>query len=491
MRQINLLEHSANKYPDKIAIKDNFCDLTYNQLLSKVEQLSENLTFAGSQKGVTVAIVLPYSASYLISFFAIAATSAINLPLSSKMTIYEIFGFLKKANVSIIITEESFLNHLLVQWCKEEHISIITIEINQNSVMKINTISLCSPRIDSNNNDVTLMISTSGTTSKPKIVMLTDNQLLSNMFTYRQVMNFDQPNIVYCSLPLHHIYCISAQLLTHISLGDTLIVKSNPFFIKDFFIAVHTHKITITSFVPYMAMLMAEYPEPEQFNLSSLKYITLAGAKTPKSVYEKLIQLFDNIKFINTYGLSEASPRISIAAPEPDKFPIDSVGKAMPGINIRIIDNNGNVLPTGSEGEIEVQGSNIFKGYYNYPTLTKQTIVNGWLRTGDIGKLDTEGNLYIIGRKKEIILCGGENIYPDEIEDALLENKIIKDTAIIGIPDNMLEEVPCAFVVPQNNFCNEIDILDFCRKRLSSSKIPRKVFFVDEIPKVELPRLHV
>ena len=484
MGLIDLLKRSATKYPDRLAVKDDVCEMTYTQLLSNAQQLSGYLKSAGCGPGVKIAVALPNQGAYFASFFAVSAAGATIVPMSSKMTAYEAAGFIKRAEVSLVLTERSFAGKLAEQLGDIEQIAIVTIEQNADSTFKIDTFASSKLRQDIDNTDVALMVYTSGTSGQSKIVMLTDDQLISNMFIYRAVTDFDRHNIVYCSLLLHHIYCICAQVLTHISLADTFIVKNSPFFIKDFLKAVQNHKVTITAFVPYMAILMAEYPQPDQFDLSSLKYITLSGAKTPKLIYQKLTQTFGHIKFINTYGMSEAGSRISIAAPEPGEFPAESVGRPIPGVKVRITDENREVLPTDCTGEVEVKGSGVFKGYFNQPQLTTETIMDGWMRTGDLGRLDAQGNLYLAGRKKEVILCGGENIFPAEIEETILENGSISEVAVIGLPDDRLEEVPCAFVVSKDGFCNEADIINFCRKRLSSFKVPRKVLFADRIPKL-------
>ncbi|MHC4737928.1 MAG: class I adenylate-forming enzyme family protein [Planctomycetota bacterium] len=484
MRLIDLLQRSSTKSPGRIAVKDDVCEMTYAQLLSNVEQLSGYLKSAGCRPGVKIAVVLPNSAVYFASFFAVSAAGATIVPMSSKMTAYEAASFIKRIDVSLVLTEKSFAGKLAEQLDDKEQIAIATIEQDADSALKVETFAAGHLRTDGDNSDIALMVYTSGTTGQSKIVMLTADQLISNMFVYRAVTDFDRPNVVYCSLLLHHIYCICAQVLTHVSLGDTFIAKDRPFFIKDFFKAVQSHKITITAFVPYMAILMVEYPDPYQFDLSSLKYITLSGAKTSRHIYQKLTRTFGHIRFINTYGMSEAGSRISIAAPEPGEFPVESVGRPIPGVAVRITDENRNVLPAGLTGEIEVKGSGVFKGYFNQPQLTSETIIDGWMRTGDLGRMDTQGNLYLSGRKKELILCGGENIFPAEIEETLLENGFVRETAVIGIPDDRLEEVPCAFVVSRDGFCSEADIINFCCKRLSSFKVPKKVFFTDKIPKL-------
>ena len=489
MRLIDLLKRSAAKYPNRIAVKDDICEMTYAQLLSNTLRLSDYLKLAGCGPGVKIAIALPNQTAYFTSFFAISQAQATIVPMSSKMTAYEAAGFIKRADVSVVLTEKKFAKKLTEQLDNKNQIAILTIKQYAGFAFQIETFAPAPPRPDAENTDVALMVYTSGTTGQSKIVMLTDDQLISNMLIYTAVMDFNEHNIVYCSLLFHHIYCICAQILTHIKLGDTFIVKDGPFFIKDFFKAAQKHKVTITAFVPYMAILMAQYPNPENFDLSRLKHITFSGAKTPKLIYLKLTQTFSHIKFINTYGMSEAGSRISIAAPNPHKFPAESVGKPIPGVKVRITNDKKNILPHDHTGEIEVKGSGICKGYFNQPKLTKETIIDGWLKTGDLGRMDAKGNLYILGRKKETILCGGENISPTEIEETILQNDAITEAAVIGLPDDKLEELPCAFVVSKDDTCSETDIINFCRKRLSSFKVPRNIFFIDKIPKLTTSKI--
>ena len=384
----------------------------------------------------------------------------------------------------MVVTEKSFAGKLAEETGDKNQILTVILEQGADCILKIETFVSGLVKVDSNDTDAALMVYTSGTTGQSKIVMLTDDQLISNMFIYRCVTDFETPNIVYCSLLLHHIYCICAQILTHINLGDTFIVRDRPFFIKDFFKAAEKNGVTITAFVPYMAALMAEYDNADQFDLSSLKYVTLSGAKTPKMIYQKLTKTFSHVRFINTYGMSEAGSRISIAAPEPSDFPVESVGRPIPSVEVRISDDNGRILPAGHTGQIEVKGSGVFKGYFRQPRLTQETIVDDWLKTGDLGRLDKMGNLYLVGRKKEMILCGGENIFPAEIEETLLENSLIKEAAVIGIPDDRLQEVPCVFIVSRSSSCCQESVISFCRKRLSNFKVPRKVFFTDQLPKL-------
>ncbi len=486
MRIIDLLTNSAARWPKRIAMKTENARMSYRQMLLEVQSLAEQLKSAGCRPGVKVAIVFGNSIEYLLSFFAISDAYGIIVPLSESMTPYEVARRIEGADVSIVITRRKCGERLLCTLSDRREITLIYVRHDFNKKLEIETTILGNCKADKENSDVALMVSTSGTTGLPKITMLTDTQLISNMLSYRSLMAFGDLNIVYCALPFHHIYCICAQILTHMSLADTFVISDKPFFVKDFLMAVEMHKINITAFVPYMGTLMAEFPDPHTLNLRSLKYVIFSGAKTPKSTYMSLAKKYHWVRFINTYGMSEAGSRISIAAPSPSRFPIESVGKPIPNVAVRIVNDSGNILPVSEIGEIQVKSSGVMKGYYKEPDLTASTIVNGWLKTGDIGKVDEEGNLFLVGRKKDIIISGGENIFPLEIEECLLEHPAIDHAAVVAKEDKLLQEVPCAFVV-RHGACGEFtttDIVKYCRSRLSSHKIPRVIRFLDKLPKL-------
>jgi long-chain acyl-CoA synthetase len=490
MKLIDLLKNSADKQPSPIAIKTSELELSYHQMLLEVHTLSSYLQSLGCQAGVKVAIVLGNCPEYFISFFAISAAGGTILPLSIHMTSYEILNSVQRADTSIVLTTPACSKRLVKDWRDQKKITLVSVAYQPDTSLQLET-NLYGPSvIDDQNTNVALMVYTSGSTGLPKIVMLTDHQLISNMFIYRSMMGFTAHNMVYCSLLLHHIYCICAQVLTHISLGDTFILSDKPFFIKDFLTAVEAYEITITAFVPYMAMLMAEFPMSQDYNLDSLKYVTLSGAKTPKLTYLQLVERFKNIHFVNTYGMSEAGSRICLAAPLWQHFPAESVGPAIPGVDIRIMDEDGQVLPVGSTGEVQVKGPGVMKGYYKQPMLTAETLADGWLKTGDLGKLDDNGNLFLIGRKKDIIISGGDKIYPLEVEECLLAHPAVLEAAVIPRSDPKLQEVPYAFIVKKaSHEVSATELLRLCRQRLSSHKVPRAICFLEVLPKLTASKI--
>ncbi|MHC4743412.1 MAG: class I adenylate-forming enzyme family protein, partial [Planctomycetota bacterium] len=345
MKIIDLLQNSSAAEPHRTAIRSGDSEISYEQVDSLVFRLSDRLRAVGCRSGVKVAVVLDNSAEYLISFFAVSAAEGIIVPLSSRMAPIETAGYIDRTDVSIVITNRAIWKRTSERLHICGKVTVIYVERAPEGNLELETGALGDCNIDRENSDVALMLPTSGTTGRPKIVMLTDSNLLSNMSTYRSLMGFDGHNTVFCALSLHHIYCICAQILTHISRADTFVLSSGPFFAKDFLKAVGAYGITITAFVPYMAILLAEYPDPGSFDIESLKYVTLSGAKTPRSTCELLNEKYADVQFISTYGMSEAGSRVSIARPSSERFPVESVGRPMPGIAVRIVCEKGNDVP--------------------------------------------------------------------------------------------------------------------------------------------------
>ena len=483
MRIINLLKISAIRQPDCPACVSGDIKLSYADLLANVSKLARELKEIGCEEGVKVAIVLNNSIEYIICMFAVWAAKGILVPLHGSMTVSEIEHVLHESDTAIVITDfrgEDKLSKLI----KDRNLSIlIKIHYIPNSDIKIHINKMSSVLIDEQNQDVALMISTSGSTGNPKIVMHRESSLISNMQSFKKAMHFDGHHKVLLSVKIHHIYCICAQILTHISRNDTLITDDAPFFADDFLKKVEDYKVSITAFIPAMLMLVANYPNPDKYKTSSLQTILCAGANIPRSCIINMKKKYPNVKCVNAYGLTEAGPRVFLTNPLNSCNFSDNAGKCIPGVNVKILDKCGNELPTGKIGEIYVKSTGIMKGYYKRPDLTEQTIINGWLRTGDLGKKDKDEKLIIAGRLKDVINSGGDNIYPAEIEECIIEHPDIEKTAVIGKPDRIFQEVPCAFIVcKKGGNPTSANIIKWCKSRLSAYKVPREVIFIREMP---------
>jgi len=484
VKQIDLLWTGATRVPDKIACMSADAKISYGQLIGCVDRLAARLKDMGCREGISAAIVLNNSVEYLISLFAISAAGGTVCPLFGRMTKNEIHRCLAQGNVSLVITNREMRTKLVEEEDAYRLAGICYVKYTRGNDLDVDieTHEFCQP--DEELLDVALLLPTSGTTGRPKMVMLTHDNVISNVLAYRSAMGFSGQDTSYCTLPMNHIYSLNAQILTHISLGDTLVISDCPFLTQDFFKSVEEHRVTVTSFVPFMGILMAECHQPEQFDLGSLKCITFAGSKTPEPVYEELATKYPDMRFVGTYGMTEAGPRISVAAPLDQEYALGSAGRPMSGVQVNITDEMGNETDIGITGEIRIKGRGVMKGYYRQRELTLETLVDGWLRTGDLGHFDRDGNLFVDGRIKDIIVSGGRNVYPTEIEECLLKHPSIRQAVVVGRSDRLLQEVPHVFVVARPNSGNirAADIIRFCRHQLSSYKVPRAVRIVERLP---------
>ena len=484
MKLCDLIIDSARKSPKRVACISGAGAISYRQLMDQMNILAKKLKYVGCRRGAKIALVLDNSIEYLIAFFAISAARGTIVPLSGKMTAYEISPYICQADAHIIITNKTIGNKISKKTIMERAASIVYIKYCTEKKLDIDIKTFASNQIEKENDDLALLVPTSGSSGPNKLVMLTNENLISNMHAYKNAMHFKDHHIVYCALSMHYIYCICAQILPHVSRADTFILNEQPFLIKEFLQTVSKRRVSISAFVPYMAARMAACPGLDQFNLKSLKYITLSGAKTPLTIYKTLKTKYQHIRFVNMYGMTEAGSRIALAMPPRKKFPDDSVGAPAPGVSIKIINQKGEDLPPHTTGQVIVKSSGVMKGYYKQPQLTKKTLINGWLHTGDLGHLDERGNLFLSGRIKDIINSGGYNVNPLEIEQCLLKHPSIAQAAVVAKKDKTLQEVPCVFVTqkhPPKNLSPK-NILTFCRNKLSAYKVPRYVVILDKLP---------
>lgn len=220
-----------------------------------------------------------------------------------------------------------------------------------------------------------------------------------------------------------------------------------------------------------------------KYDMSSLRYLCFGGGVMPVHKLKQIISFFEGTGIVQTYGQTEASPRVTCLLPKDCLRKIGSVGKPIPGVEIDILDKNGVPVKNGEKGEIVVRGNNVMKGYYKHQDKTEQTIINGWLHTGDIGRVDEEGYLYIVGRIKNVIISGGLNIYPEEIEEILINYEGIKEVIVFGEKHDILGEIPVAKVVTDGCYIDEGQILEYSKKMVDAYKIPKKIIFCEQLEK--------
>ena len=328
--------------------------------------------------------------------------------------------------------------------------------------------------------NVAEIIFTSGSTGKPKGVMITHQNIISNTDSIVEYLELKQNDIILVVLPFY--YCFGLSLLhTHLKVGGSIVLNNSFIFLGTVISDLKTYKCTGFSGVPsHYQMLLKKSKTFKETDFSDLRYITQAGGKLHNVFIEEFVKTFPSIKFYVMYGQTEATARLSYLPPDLVIEKLGSIGKAIPGVILRIIDELGNELPVGEVGEIIAHGGNIMLGYYKDPETTKNALKDGWLHTGDLAKKDEDGFIFVVAREKEIIKVGGKRVSPKEIEEVILSVPEVVDCTIKGVYDELLGEALHAVVVIDGKI-EEYDlkekILKKCKENLALYKIPQLFSF--------------
>jgi len=480
----DLLE--KNKNSKKTAIRFGDTSISFSEWYSLSMGLSKELLKVCSDNTITVALFLPNSIAYAIAYFGCLFSNKVIVPINVKEKEPEILNTVTYCEIDIILTSSGYKKQLSNSLRHSEFRHIIY-DVDEYTYIEVNSGYSSIPKnsdlkSNRNDNDVAIMLHTSGTTTNQKRVMLTNENLTSNVKSHVASLQLTAEDKVLIALPMVFGYCNTAQFLSHLYLGATIVISDILFLPKHFFITVEKERITSFTGVPSMLLMLLQYRSFSKYNYSSLKYICFGGGSMPQEKLRELIYRFQSISFIHTYGITECSPRVTALLGDFSLSKLGSVGKAIPGVTVDIVDEKWKTVNHYQTGEIIVSGPNVMKGYFKHPDLTAQVIRDGWLKTGDIGYFDEDGFIFLIGRVKNIIISGGINIYPEEIEQILMQHKEIVDAYVYGEEDDYLGEVPVAQVVLNNNV-QIIKLQDYCFRFLSDYKVPVRFYIVNELVK--------
>jgi long-chain acyl-CoA synthetase len=334
--------------------------------------------------------------------------------------------------------------------------------------------------------DLGILMYTSGSTGFPKGVMLSHGNLIQNMLQGAEVWPSDPSDCFLGVVPMNHIYGV---LGFHEScyFGSRMVMV--PWFDPLKALEIITdYRITVSGMVPTMIAVMMQHYDPERHSLKTMKYLVSAGAPLPEQVLVQAQNLF-GIKIFHGYGCTEAGPTIARQRPD-GTFKVGSVGPPVPGLKVQCIDEEGKEVPQGEVGEIIVKGPGVMLGYWNKPQETAAALKDGWLYTGDLGRFDGDGELYITGRKKDLIIKGGENIDPGLSENILMKHPAVQMVAVIAIPDPKYgEEVGAAVVLNPGQAATEEELLSYAREHLHHFVAPKRIFFFDTLPKTGIGKI--
>ena len=340
--------------------------------------------------------------------------------------------------------------------------------------------------VDRADTDVAVILYTSGTTGRPKGVALSHANLVSNARSAASLSELDRGQWSVAVLPLSHSYGLTLMNSGHI-LGTKVVLLR--WFRPDLVLeTIQRYRTQSMAGVPTMYVYLLNFPGAETFDTSSMKVWGSGAAPLPLEIVEPFERRFGG-RLLEGYGLTEASPVVS-AHRQSGVRKLGSVGQPIPGVEVRILDDEDRDVPRGDVGEICVRGPNVMLGYYGLPDETAKTLRNGWLHTGDVGRLDGDGFLFIVERKKDLIIRGGFNVYPREVEEVLYAHPDIAEAAVVGVPDALMGEEVLAFVVPRaSRTPGAADVIAFCQERLAKFKSPRYVRVVDALPKTPIGKV--
>ena len=491
----DLPEQSLERFGEYPMLYAGQREVTNLELQDSANRLANGLRNLGVAPGDRVVVCMPNCPEVFIAYQGIMRAEAIVLPVMFVLHPREIGFILQASGASAIITSEALVPVMEQATSGMEtppKLVVAGIAQNQPSASAgITCHSLCSlmaaaepeirkPRIKED--DIAVILYTSGTTGQPKGVMLTHRNLYSNAAAAVQLAeeSGDEPGTTLGVLPLAHIYGFTMANTLFLRGGSMVILPK--FDVREVCEAVQNYKVERFSAVPAMIYALTTAPEVDEYDMSSLESLGSGSAPLPVSLIEAFRKRF-NAEIYEGYGLSEAAPAVAVHRKgEPIKP--GSVGRPMPGVEVRIADEKGEPLPTGEVGELLVRGENITPGYYNNREATEATLRNGWLHTGDVARQDEDGYLYIVDRKKDLILRGGFNIYPRDLEELISRHPAVAEVAVVGVPsERMGEEVVAVVVRNSDSQITEEELLAFCQERLAKYKTPRRVIFMDAMPR--------
>lgn len=470
----------------KLAVTDDQRRFTYGQILGGSLFLADKID--GTTSRDHVGILLPTSGLFPMALLATWFTGRTAVPLNYLLARDEIRYIIEDSDIDTIVTVKPMLDYIGGAQVVPAHINIILIE----EVDFTGVPPLRWPPIKSDD-DLAIILYTSGTSGRPKGVMLSHGNLGCNVEASIIKANLTRADTFVGILPQFHSFGMTALTLLPLKIGAHVVYTAR-FTPKRLVSLIREHKAEIFMAVPsmYAAMLAVKGATPEDF--ATLRLAISGGEPLPASVFEEFEERF-KVKLLEGYGLTETSPVTTLSVP--GLFHRKAVGTALPGVKLLIVDEHDKPLPVNTDGEVLINGPHIMRGYYHLPEQTAavfvdiettdpqgETVRERYFRSGDFGRLDEEGFLYITGRKKEMLIIAGENVFPREIEEVLNKHPSVLDSAVIGKMDDLRGELPVAFVELQEGaIFDETALRAWCRENLAQFKVPREINVLPALPR--------
>jgi long-chain acyl-CoA synthetase len=491
---LNGLRETVSAFPDKEAVVCGASRYSYTQVARRINRLSTGLARIGLERGDRIAILSFNCHRYLELYYGAPQMGAVVVPLNFRVPPPELTYVIGHSGARAIMVDQTFrpvIDEIRPDLPDVQHLIYLGDIAPEGYAAYEQVLANGSPRFEGPGpaeDDLVGLFYTSGTTGEPKGVMLSHRNIVSNVDNSTMVYQPKQDDIYLHAAPTFHL-ADAATVFSNTTHGvkQVFIPRFDP---KAVLEAVSREHVTLLLLVPTMLNFVLQEPDLGRYDLSSVRQITYGASPIAPELLRRAIRTL-GCRFFQGYGLTEASPLLTVLKPEDHDLSasttgrLASCGKPVPGVEVRIVNDNGADVTPGEVGEVIARGPNIMVGYWRRPEDTATAVRDGWLYTGDLATVDADGYIYLVDRKKDMIVTGGENVFSTEVEAALYEHPAVKEAAVIGIPDrDWGEAVHACVALLDGKLATTDELVEFCRGRLANYKLPRSIEFFDgELPK--------
>ncbi len=489
-----IVEHNFKSHPNKTIVYEEDIRINNAKFKEYVDTVASFLIQLDIKPNNKVALIMSNSWQYIVNIFAISKIGAVVVPVNSFFKADEIAYVLNDSKAELLFSSQKFAEETKNLISKTNIKKIVWVDgcpveneknINYDSMIN-QPLQLCSAHT-STTEDTAFILYTSGTTGKPKGAELSFKNILSNCAGGQKLMAVKDGQVkMLCYLPMFHAFTLTATVILPIYTNSGVIVIrsiSNKSDFKKLLKQLLFQRCRYFAGVPDIYNAMSKAKLPWYFHwFHNVKGFISGAAPLSDEICNRFSASFKRGKLIQGYGITECAPIVACNSPKNNRF--GSVGQALLDYQVKIFDENMQELSIGAIGEICVKGDCVMKGYYNRPDDTKEVIVNGWFRTGDIGRMDEDGYIYIVDRKKDLIIHKGMNIYPREIEEVIYTNQNVNACAVVGVKDNDVGEIPIAYIeLKEDMTTTEAEVKEYLKPHLATFKMPRRVYFIEKLPR--------
>jgi acyl-CoA synthetase (AMP-forming)/AMP-acid ligase II len=505
MNTANFLSIPASMFGDQEILVFGSTRRTYGELLSRVRRLAGSMRRAGIGPGDVVAALQTNTAEYVETYYATATIGAVFVPLNYRAKPPELEYMLRAAKTKMVFVGDRYADLFeALRTGLDSIATVVAYEGGRSGWLRYPQLLESDEEVEDaevEESDVSILMYTSGTTSLPKGVLLTHGDFTAYVTNTAELADGSNRGTALVAVPFYHI-AGTAQMMTTMWSGRRLAILPQ-FQAVEWLETIRRERVTHAMVVPTMLKQIVDHPDLERHDLSSLTNLSYGGAQMPLPVIRRAIErLPKTIGFVNAYGQTETTSTLTILGPDDHRLEgpreevekkvrrLASIGKPLPDVEVRVVDEDGTVLPPDAVGELEIRTERVMKGYATQEGAAMTALEGGWLKTRDMGWIDEDGYIFLAGRKDDMIIRGGENIAPAEIEAVLQSHPGVDEVAVFGVPSEEWGQIVAAAVVPKEpGRLRPEELVEFCKQRLASFKKPERIVFLDELPRNPLGKV--